>query len=173
MNPHGNIYLMGFMGCGKSTIGKLLSELIEWPFIDVDETIVEETGLSIPEIFEKKEEVYFRELEKSMIAQISQQKKLVVALGGGSVVNSENWKRISGSGVTVALLYPPEIIDRRLEGKTSRPLMDNINRNERLLHISNLMKNREPFYRRADLTLHFNVEIAPQKVARMIKAYLE
>jgi len=169
---HGNVYIMGFMGCGKSTVGRLLSELIDWPFIDVDETIVEETGLSIPEIFEKKGEVYFRELEKSGVTRISQQKELVVALGGGAVVNSENWGKISSSGVTVALSYPPEIIDRRLEGKTSRPLMDNINRDERLLHISNLMKERESFYRRADLTLHFNVEITPQKVAWMIKAYL-
>ena len=172
MRFQGNIYLMGFMGCGKTTVGKFLSRFTGRPFIDVDEVIVKETGLSISEIFGKKGESYFRELEKSMVTKITQQKGYVVALGGGAVVNHENWEKISTSGITVTLSYPPEIIAKRLEGKTSRPLMNNINRNERLFHISNLMKKREPFYKRADLTLHFNVEIAPQKVAGMIKAYL-
>ena len=169
----GNIYLMGFMGCGKTTVGKLLSEFIDWPFIDVDEIIAKESSLSIPEIFEKKGEAHFRKLEKSMIRKIAQKKGYVVALGGGAVVDHENWEMISTSGITVNLSYPPEIIAKRLEGETNRPLVDNIHRDTRLSHISNLMKKREPFYKRADLILHFNIEIAPQQVAKMIKIYLE
>ncbi len=174
MNPASpNIYLLGFMGCGKTKIGTLLARSLSRPFIDTDAVIVEETGSSINAIFETKGEKGFREIEKDVIARLSRTNASVISLGGGSVLLPENWDAVSGSGITITLSYPPEILAARLERRKDRPLLKDVTGRERLEFIRGMMSVREPYYRRADLVLHLNHEIAPQAVTDMLLHYLK
>jgi shikimate kinase len=168
-----NIYFLGFMGCGKSKIGSLLSGRIGFPFIDTDFRIVEESGLTINQIFDREGEPGFRLREKRLIESISILGGQVVSLGGGTVMDPGNWERISGSGITLALSYPAEIIARRLAHKKDRPLIKDYQGRERIERIDSLMKIRDPYYRRADLFLHFNREAEPGRVADILMAYLK
>jgi shikimate kinase len=169
-NP--NVYLMGFMGCGKTKIGTLLARSLNRPFIDTDAVIVEETGLSINEIFERSGEKGFRDIEREVICRIARKDSNVVSLGGGSVILPENWNAISRFGITIALSYPPEILIARLDRKKDRPLLKDVAGNQRLELVRNMLSVREPFYRRADLVLHLNREIAPEAVTEMLLHYL-
>ena len=163
---------MGFMCCGKTRVGKLLANRLDWPFIDTDDCIVGETGLTIPEIFEQKGEPVFRQLEKKWIKKISQFQMHVVALGGGAVVDSENWEIISKSGLTITLSYPPEIFELRLSRKADRPLMNNADEESRLSRIHSLLKKREAFYKQADLIVHLNKEVEAEQVAEMLYGFI-
>lgn len=167
-----NIYMMGFMGSGKTRVGSLLASRLDRPYLDTDELIVQEASMSIPEIFSKLGEPRFRQYEIEIIARVAALKEHVIALGGGAVLNPENWERITRSGVTVCLSYPPEIIDRRLARKTDRPLVNENTPEARLARITELMSRREAVYRKADLVLHLNVETDAEKVADAIAGYL-
>jgi shikimate kinase len=167
----GNVYLMGFMGCGKSRIGGILSGILGRPFLDIDSHIAQDAGLEIPEIFAVEGETGFRAREKAWVMRASGMTGCVISLGGGAVLDSENWERIILSGVTVTLSYPVEIIARRLSGKPDRPLL-NVPEPERIERIRELMEKREPLYNRADLVLHLNRELTPQHVARMVAAFV-
>jgi shikimate kinase len=169
----GHVYLMGFMGSGKTRVGKLLADSLRRPFIDTDAHIVEETGFSINALFEKKGEAGFREIERNVIRCLADTDGCVISLGGGSVIHPENWENIVRSGVTVALSYPPEILAARLERKKDRPLLNDADESRRLDRIRTLLAEREPYYRRADLVLHLNREIGPEAVTNMIRKYLE
>jgi shikimate kinase len=168
-----NVYLMGFMGCGKTKIGTLLARSLRRPFIDTDAVIVDESGLSINEIFDRSGEQGFREIERDVIGRVSRMEASVVSLGGGAVLFPENWDAVSKSGITIALSYPPEILAARLERKKDRPLLKEADGNQRIELIRNMLSAREPYYRRADLVLHLNREIAPQAVAGMLLHYLK
>ena len=166
-----NVYMMGFMYVGKTKVGRLLALRLNWNFVDTDACIVRESGLSIPEIFEKQGESSFRQLEKQWITKISKQRHQVISLGGGAVVDPENWEKISSSGITVTLGYPPEIILRRAAQKTDRPLLKGTDAEKRA-RIHDLLEKRSPYYQRADLVLFLNKEIHADLVADMIAGYL-
>lgn len=168
----GNIYLMGFMGCGKSYVGKLLSERLKWSFIDTDECIVQEAGMSIPEIFEKQGEPAFRKLEKSCVDRVSKLKEHVISLGGGAILDQDNWKNISQSGITVTLSYPAEILASRLVEKSDRPLLNQTEGDKRLHRISDLLKKRKPYYQKADLIMHLNKEVDAERVANALLGFV-
>lgn len=167
-----NIYLMGFMGTGKTKVGKILAQRLSWPFLDTDEQIEKEAGLSIPGIFKLKGEVGFRKLEKDCIMAVSKNKSTIVSLGGGAVIDSENWNIISRSGITITLSYPPDIIFSRINKKDDRPLLDENQYGEKYERIKTLLKNRESYYQRADLILHMNCEVAPKNIAGAILGYI-
>ncbi len=164
---------MGFMGSGKTKVGKRLAKLLRRPFVDTDAHIVKEIGLSINEIFEKKGEAGFREIERNVIQCLSETDGCVISLGGGAVLHPENWENITRSGITIALSYPAEILAARLAGKKDRPLLDQASESERLDRIRELLAKREPYYRRANFFLHLNHEIAANAVADIIFQYLE
>ena len=170
---NGNVYLMGFMGCGKSRVGKLLAEHLGWPFIDTDEMIVQETSKSIPELFNDHGENGFRQHERSCIDRVSRLRGHVVSLGGGAVLDPGNWEKISNSGFTITLSYPLKIIASRLSASTDRPLLNTTEDSERLKKIENLMSQREPFYRKADFELHMNREVPAERIAKMLLSYLK
>ena len=172
MNDNRNIYLLGFMGTGKTKIGRILAQRLSWPFLDTDEQIQQEAGLSIPEIFKLKGEKGFRQLEKACIIEISQRKRTVISLGGGAVIDPENWELISKSGITITLSYPPEIIFSRINKKTDRPLLDENRYGEKYERIKILLKTRESFYQRADLILHMNSEVSAKHIAEAILGFL-
>ena len=167
-----NIYMMGFMGTGKTKVGKLIAELIEWQFIDTDACIVEDAGMSIPKIFETYGEPHFRELEKKWIKHTSKGQHQVISLGGGAVVDEENWEVIHSNGITVNLSYPPSIIYERLARKTDRPLLANDDKEARLSRIISLLDKRKPVYDKADIIFHLNHEQPAEQVAKSIVALL-
>ncbi len=167
-----NIYLMGFMGCGKSRIGRTLSDILQSPYVDSDEMIVEKAGMPITDIFNTHGEQHFRQLEKDVIRWIADHPGQIVSLGGGAIVDPDNWKTISDSGVTVNLSYPPEILYKRLANKTDRPLLDGTEGESRLERIRELLEERKPLYKRADFILHFNKEVDAEQVASAIAGYI-
>jgi shikimate kinase len=167
------VYLMGFMGCGKTKVGQILAERLNWKFLDTDDCIVRDAGMSIPELFNQKGEKYFRLLEKECIQKVCQLGHHVIALGGGAILDPENWKRISGSGITITLSYSPEIIAARLDKKSDRPLLDQTQGKARLNKIATMLNKRKRYYQMADLILHLNHEVPAQQVAETLTGYVK
>ena len=130
-----NVYLIGFMGAGKSTVGRDLAARLGWPFRDTDELIEGKAGLSIPEIFAALGEAGFRRLEAEVIREVTGETGLVVALGGGAPLQAGNWHRIKTSGITVYLREEPEALFSRLAENGGRPLLSDHEGKERLRRI--------------------------------------
>ena len=146
-----NLILIGFMGTGKTSLGKLLAEKLGRGFVDIDQKIEQDVGLSIPQIFEKYGEKYFRELEKKTVEEITQRRNLVIATGGGTVKDEENLRLLKNSGVIVCLTTEPEEIFRRTERRGERPVLDSDD--DRLATIKKLLNERQKFYMQADYTI--------------------
>lgn len=131
------IFLVGFMGSGKSTIGRVLAERLGWEFIDLDERIEAGQGTSIPEIFETRGEAEFRRLESAALREVAERADAapaVVALGGGAFTLPENVELIARHGVSVWLDCPLELALRRVEKESHRPLARDPQRFEQLYH---------------------------------------
>ena len=120
------IYLVGFMGSGKSTIGRLLAERLGWHFVDLDAEIEAAASMSIFDIFETRGEAEFRRLERETMREqvraIERGRPTVVALGGGAVVEPEAWALVENNGITIWLDCPWEMVRRRVEPAWHRPL---------------------------------------------------
>lgn len=147
-----NLILIGFMGTGKTSLGKLLANRLGRGFVDLDQKIEREAGMSIPKIFELHGEKYFRELEKKAVREVSGRKNLVIATGGGTVKDAENVRLLKNSGVIICLTTDPEEIFRRTERRGERPVLDG-GGEERLATIKKLLAEREIFYSQADYTI--------------------
>jgi shikimate kinase len=119
-----NIYLVGFMGTGKSTVGKALAKVLNKEFKDLDELIEERENRKIVEIFEQFGEQYFREVETAVVREISERENLVIATGGGVVVNEENFSLLKKSGTLITLVASPEAIYERIKDSIERPLLN-------------------------------------------------
>ena len=138
-----NIVLFGFMGVGKTTIGRLLSEEIGYKFIDVDEEITSTTGRQIKTIFELEGEAAFREIEKSVIKDISGGDQLVIACGGGAVLDSENVDNLKRNSKLVLLTADIDEIMKRTNNDDSRPLLNALDRREKA---ESILRHRMPLY---------------------------
>ncbi len=145
-----NIYLVGFMGTGKTTVGKLLAVSLKKKFLEMDEAIEQRDGRSIADIFSGKGEAYFRKIEKDILKEISQNKNLVVSCGGGVVMDKENLDILNRTGVTICLQAGAEIIYGRVRNEKMRPLL---NVSDPQAKIEELLTLREPFYRQVRLRL--------------------
>ncbi|MCI0515933.1 shikimate kinase [candidate division KSB1 bacterium] len=167
-----NVYLLGFMGCGKSTIGLALAQRLRSPFADTDQEIVREAGLTIPEIFARHGEAYFRNLETVVIQRLSQQTDLVIALGGGSVLDPVNWERIQSSGISIYLDYPFEVIFQRVRNDHNRPLLA-VPAAQLPAHLRQLMQQRDPYYRQAQVKLHLAGAESMNQIVNQIMASIE
>lgn len=119
-----HIWLIGMMGTGKSTVGTLVAEALQLPFVDVDRVIVEETGRTIEDLFAEGEH-QFREAERIAIARIARRPGHVVATGGGSVLDQENVATMRTTGRTVLLTASSETLAERLDSTSDRPLVTN------------------------------------------------
>ncbi len=139
------IYLVGFMGAGKTSVGQRLAELLGWSFVDVDQKIEEREGTPIREIFLRAGEPYFRRVESEELQSLSAGKNLVVALGGGAFCSLENQRVVQRTGTSVWLDAPMEILFSRCKGDGSRPLFTT------RAAMKDLIGRRRPFYAKADL----------------------
>lgn len=148
------IFLLGFMGSGKSTIGRQLSKLMNLPFIDLDHCIEIQESTSISKLFEERGEVYFRELETRTLRKlISENENVILSLGGGTPCFHNNMIDINNSGLSVYLEASPEELSRRLiNEKDHRPLLAGKSDQELLEFIKMKLQEREAFYKRSKLT---------------------
>lgn len=146
------LYLIGFMGVGKTTIGKQIAALNKVVFIDTDRQIEKETSKSIKEIFETDAEIGFRKLETDTIRSIN--RKAIIACGGGLPVHNNNIEYLKRKGVVIYLKASTETLVKRLEkNKNKRPLISNLTNDERLEFIRKTLKEREKAYNQADYTI--------------------
>lgn len=163
----GNIVLCGFMGCGKSTVGKRLARLLGRRFCDLDRYIEEKAGMTVSEIFQQYGEEGFRQREAQAVREIAQTGDMVVASGGGTVLFPQNVAAFHESGSVILLLdVPLPVLQERLKNDKKRPLLQKPNRSQ---VIADLYQKRVPQYRAAaDATVRGNAPV--WVVARRIAA---
>ena len=118
-----NIVLTGFMGSGKSTVGRLIAALMDWPFVDADNEIVARAGLTIPQIFECDGEAGFRRLEREVCRALAQREQVVIATGGGMLVDPDNRATMVESGLVVCLRATPDDVLARVGHDDNRPML--------------------------------------------------
>lgn len=149
------VFLIGFMGCGKTTMGKKIARKIDLPFIDMDQQIVEQTGMSIANYFSLHGEDKFRELESQILRSIPQNKGAIISTGGGTPCFNDNMQWMNEMGISVYLKLPAKALLKRLSGKegVSRPLLQGKSEEELLDFIINKLNEREVFYQKAHLVI--------------------
>ncbi|MGD9014668.1 MAG: shikimate kinase [Candidatus Omnitrophota bacterium] len=145
-----NIYLVGFMGTGKTAVGNEVARRLNQQFIDLDSQIEERENRKISQIFNVDGEAYFRSLEKQALKEIAAEKNRVVSCGGGIILDEENIQIMKKTGRMICLTSRPEVILARTQGYRQRPLLNVENPAER---IDELLKIRAPFYAQADYTI--------------------
>jgi shikimate kinase len=164
----GQVYLVGFMGAGKTTAGKDLADLLGWSFADLDETICRAEGRSIPQIFRESGELFFRQRERAALCSLAAPSRLVVATGGGTYVSEENRSLVEAAGWSVWLQVSlPEAL-RRCGGGEGRPLAGT------RAEVEALFRYRQEFYRCARLRMDTESlapgEVAPKVLQLMLAA---
>lgn len=165
-----NIFLIGFMGAGKSTIAGELKDKLEMERVEMDQMIVEKQGMSISEIFDEYGEVYFRNLESNTLIELQKRKQTIVSCGGGVVMRPENTEHMKKNGRVVLLTAKPETIYERVKDSTERPILNN---NMNVEFISGLMeKRREKYEAAADVVVATDgknaTQICEEIISRLI-----
>jgi len=145
-----NVILTGFMGTGKSSVGRLLASRLNFTFCDLDALIVAQEGKSINSIFTSMGESYFRSVESSVLLRVLLHSSQVVSTGGGAVIKKENRDLMSRSGTVINLVASPDSILQRLKDDDERPLLRD---SKNLEQIQKLLLEREPFYSKADIRI--------------------
>ena len=152
------IFITGFMGSGKTYWAKLWAEKTSLNFFDLDEQIEATLGETVAQIFEKKGEGYFREMERYVMRKFSLRDNFILACGGGTPCFFDNLQWMNEHGTTVYLQASPnEILDRIMNETYERPLLNKVNQSELLFFIEQKLKEREPFYKQAKHILDANV----------------
>lgn len=146
-----NIVLIGFMGTGKTAVGKLLANRLGRPFFDSDKKIEYEYNMNIREIFEVYGEIYFRQKERMIISRLSRYNNAVIATGGGVVLSPENMNNLKRNGVIITLTASVETILERTSRRNTRPLLDDFNQREKI--VNELLKERAELYHKADYSI--------------------
>ncbi|MEK6845780.1 MAG: shikimate kinase, partial [Nanoarchaeota archaeon] len=162
-----NIYIVGFMGTGKSSIGKQIARERKINFVDLDELIEQRENKSIPDIFREKGEPYFRSLEKKFLEEISRRDKQVVSCGGGIVIAPDNIRLMKETGVIVCLSSKPEAILERTRKFSQRPLL---NVSDPLKKIRSLLAERQKFYDQADIFVDTSEISVKQSAAHVLNS---
>jgi shikimate kinase len=138
-----NIVLIGFMGCGKSTVGKQLADSLKMGFIDMDDEIEKNEGETIQNIFQEKGESYFRDIETSYLSKMIIKKEMVIATGGGVIIRGENIDMLKKMGKVIFLHTDSSQLVNNLKEDSKRPLLNGGNTQDK---ISSLLDEREPKY---------------------------
>jgi shikimate kinase len=144
------IYLIGYMGCGKSTLGKKLSKHTGLQFIDMDHYIEKRNYKTVPQIFEEEGETEFRKKERKALEELSEFSDVIIATGGGAPCFFDNVELMNRTGKTIYLNIDPKILaDRLIKSKTERPLIKGKSKGELVQFIGETLKNRNEFYMQA------------------------
>lgn len=151
--PGKKIYLIGFMGSGKTTLGRKLASELDWTFIDLDNIIEERTGMRIPEIFSSKGEPWFRIAESEALRSLLGEEKVVISTGGGTPCSDDNMKFMAETGLTIYLKMSPDQLYRRLAGsQEERPLLMGHGTDDLPRYIEKKLDEREKWYSMASVT---------------------
>ncbi|MFZ4524984.1 MAG: shikimate kinase [Chlorobium sp.] len=177
---HSLIFLTGFSGSGKSTIGPLLANSLGYEFVDLDQTIETDAGKTITLIFAEDGEERFRTLEEQTLNGLVSRSNLVISLGGGVLENDQSYTLIKQSGTLVYLKSPIKILARRLTNKTDRPLLKGekglkLSYEDIEEKISTIFAKREPRYESADLTVETDIKrigSTVEELTRKIERYV-
>lgn len=164
-----NLYLIGMMGAGKSSIGQIMAERMGYRFFDTDTLIEQATHQTIPQIFAALGEGEFRTIERQVLSQLSPYTRLVIATGGGIVLNQENWWHLR-QGVVVWIDVPIRELVNRLQGDENRPLLQRADWQQ---HVETLMGDRRPRYAQADIHLTVTPGETPEEVCDRLLALLD
>lgn len=161
------------MGAGKSSIGSALAKILNYSFYDLDEEIEKTVGCSIREIFEKKGEQHFRNLERKTAKKLLNKKRRVVGLGGGSLQDQTITNQLKNSSLLTFIECPISVILQRIKGDEKRPLLLNnfgLKKDSELLakELKGLYEKRLPFYKQAAITLKSNNYSSPRKAAKAL-----
>ena len=167
MNNNKNLVLLGMMGAGKSTIGSLISKKLNIKFIDIDLAIEKETKMTISQIFEKKGEAYFRNIEKKATINTLNIKNTVIALGGGGFLNEEIRKIITSNHCSFWLNWDASILLNRIKNNKKRPIAFNSTDVE----LMNLIKKRSKTYLKAQYKIDCDKSTKNQIVKKIINLY--
>lgn len=162
-----NIFLIGPMGAGKTTVGRLLAQKLSLTFIDSDHEIEDHTGVDIPLIFEKEGEEGFRKREVEIIDELTQRKNIVLATGGGAIIKEENRHNLINRGLVIYLQADIKYLIRRTRKDRNRPLLQGPNPEKKLRQI---MIDREPLYLQ---TADYIIDTGKYSVQAIIKQVIE
>ena len=167
------LFLIGYMGCGKSSIGRPLAKRLGLKFVDMDTEIERRCGVSVQQFFADRGEEAFRRLERELLRELTSAEDTVVATGGGVPCFFDNMELMNGAGVTVYFKLAPEKLAARLEhGKAKRPLLRGKSQQELVEYIRENLERREPFYSRARLIVACD-SMSDEYVARHVEMYME
>jgi shikimate kinase len=160
-----NVALIGFMGAGKTSVGRLVAEQLGFDYLDTDEMIQSRTNRTIADIFARDGEPAFRKLEEQVVAELTARERTVISTGGGLPVNPKNLASLKTHALVVCLWASPEKIWDRVKNQTHRPLLHDADPQKK---IRELLAAREPFYRQADVLLNTELrhvrEVAQQVI---------
>jgi len=160
-----NLILVGFMGTGKTVVGRAAARALSFDYVDTDDIIERRAGKSITRIFAEDGEPRFRDLETEVLRSLAALERHVVATGGGCVQRDENWQSMRRAGLVVCLSARPEVIFERTRRETHRPLLQTP---DPMARIRELLDYREPFYARADYTIDTSDLTVEEVVARLV-----
>ncbi len=159
-----NLTLTGFMGSGKTTVGRMVSSLLRFEFLDTDHLIERRAGMRIADLFQQQGEAAFRKLEQEVVAELAARQAVVIATGGGVVVNPDNLASLKQHSLVVCLWASPETVWNRVRHSSHRPLLKDPNP---LARIRQLLIERRPFYQQADVLVQTELR-AWRDVARFV-----
>lgn len=159
-----NIALTGFMGCGKTAVGRVVARVAGFEFLDTDQFIEEHVGMTIQRIFEEHGEETFRRYEREVVTRLAERENTVIATGGGLLVDAENMGTMKQYAMVFCLWASPESIWRRVKGQSHRPLLNTDDPKQRII---DLLEERKPAYSRSDMLINTEYRSA-KDVANLI-----
>ncbi|NJP09919.1 MAG: shikimate kinase [Leptolyngbyaceae cyanobacterium RU_5_1] len=164
-----NLYLIGMMGCGKTTVGQIVAQQLGYRFFDTDAVIEQVAGQSVRDIFAILGEPGFRDLESQVLAELSAYTRLAIATGGGIVLRRENWSYLR-HGIVIWLDVPLNQLQTRLQSDTSRPLLAAEDLPTRL---QTLLNQRRSLYAQADVQVTYRSGVSPEQMANQVIQHLQ
>jgi len=167
-NMNTRIFIIGFMGSGKTTQGSRLARKIGYQFIDMDQLIEETAGMTVPEIFREHGEKVFRKWERAILLEQCQVEQFVISTGGGAPCHSDMMDLMNAHGTTIYLeMSPTALRDRLIHSRTERPLVKGKSPAELLDFISTLLKEREQYYNKANLIVN-GLDLKIEELTRLL-----
>lgn len=169
-----NLILAGYRGCGKTTVGEVLARKMGWHFVDLDDLISRKAGKTIVEIFATEGEEGFRRREREACEQLRKSKNQVIALGGGTLINSDCRALLKRVGKVIWLRAPAAVLWARIsrDGATAHGRPD-LTQDGGLAEVENLLREREPIYKAAALHIIDSVNDSPEEIAEAIEMWFE
>ena len=169
----GPVFLTGFMGVGKTRVGRILARELGRCFLDTDRMVEQRAGKTIAAIFADEGEAHFRQLERDCVLETCQRPDAVVALGGGAITRADNIAAVRCAGILVCLKADVETIFARVRRRTNRPLLAGLDPQAQRAKIESLLRERAPFYDQAHIELYTTQAQTPEDTAGQLRDLLE